>query len=92
MSIDAIITLVFAVIAVVGILVTIITAIRSGSLKEFILDKMAEAETMFTKPEEKLNYVIEAVKKKYKILSLIINIKVIIETLISFSKRVNYKK
>lgn len=92
MSTDVILTLVYAILATAGIIATIITAARSGSLKEFILEKMEEAEKKFSKPEEKLNYVIDAVKEKYKLLSLIINVKTIVETLISFSKKVNYKK
>ena len=92
MSVDTIITLVLAVVSIIGILVTIITSARSGSLKEFILEKMEEAEEKFSKPEEKLNYVLEEVKKEYKLLSLIVDIKLVIETLIKFSKKVNYKK
>lgn len=92
MSTELLITLIVACIAVISTVVTIITSIRSGSLKQFILEKMEEAEHLELTGALKLDYVIQAVKDKYKLLALIINIKKIVEILISFSKQVNYKK
>lgn len=92
MSKELLITLICAIVAAVGFIITLVTSIRSGSLKQFILEKMEEAEKSGKSAVEKLDYVIQAVKEKYKILAFIINIKKIVEILISFSKQVNYKK
>lgn len=98
-TLGLLISLITAIIAVIGLVGALITSLRSGSLKQFILEKMEEAEKKYKdivdKDERaiaKLEYVINAVKEKYKLLALLIDIKKIIEILVKFSKQVNYKK
>lgn len=91
MSQKEIISLVIlGVICLIGI-ISIITAIVRGDMKKFIEEKMAEAEKLSMDGKQKLEYVINAVKEKYKILELVLNVKKFIEHIIEISKRINYK-
>lgn len=91
MSQKEIISLVIlGVICLIGI-ISIITAIVRGNMKKFIEEKMAEAEKLSMDGKQKLEYVINAVKEKYKIPELVLNIKKFIEHIIEISKRINYK-
>ena len=82
-------------ITIIGLISSIIVAVRSNKLKEFVLQKMEEADEKFKdlkKPEKsikKLEYVMNAVKDKYKILSLIVNVKEFIEKIIDATKKIN---
>ena len=79
MSQKEIISLVIlGVICLIGI-ISIITAIVRGDMKKFIEEKMAEAEKLSMDGKQKLEYVINAVKEKYKILELVLNVKKFIE-------------
>lgn len=92
MSQKEIISLVIlGVICLIGI-ISIITAIVRGDMKKFIEEKMAEAEKLSMDGKQKLEYVINAVKEKYKILELVLNVKKFIEHIIELSKQINYKK
>ena len=53
---------------------------------------MAEAEKLSMGGQQKLGYVINAVKEKYKIPELVLNVKKFIESIIEISKQINYKK
>lgn len=91
MSQKEIISLVIlSVICLIGI-ISIIIAIVRGDMKKFIEEKMAEAEKLSMDGKQKLEYVINAVKEKYKILELVLNVKKFIEHIIEISKRINYK-
>lgn len=87
---DIIALIVLAVITVIMIAVLIISIVN-GDLRKYVEDTMKEAETMDLSGEEKAKYVIEAVKKKYKIAAIIVNVKKIIERVIDLSKHINYK-
>ena len=93
MSVAEIIELITLAITLVGLVGTIIVSIRNGEMKNFVIEKMEEAEEKFKdleKPEKsikKLDYVINAVKEKYKVLSIIINVKEIIERLVKFKNK-----
>lgn len=76
---------------VAGILVIVVAIVR-GDMKKFIQEKMAEAEQLDLDGAKKLQYVIEAVKEKYKLAELFLNIKKFIEKIIEISKQINYKK
>lgn len=83
--------IVLGVICLAGI-ISIIVAIIRGDMKKFIKEKMAEAEKLSMNGQQKLEYVINAVKEKYKIPELVLNIKKFIENIIEISKQINYKK
>ena len=90
MSQEALISLiVLAVVVVIGIVTIIVAAVR-GEIKKFAQEKMVEAEELYKdlpKPEKskkKLEYVINAVKEKYRISDLIINITKFIKETIEF--------
>ena len=92
MSQNEIISLVIlSVICLIGI-ISIITAIVRGDMKKFIEEKMAEVEKLELSGKVKLEYVLNAVKEKYKIMTIILNVKKFIEHIIEISKRINYKK
>lgn len=95
MSANEIIMLVFLGISVLAGLIGIIVAIVRGDMKKFIVAKMEEAELIYKddpdKAKKKLNYVIEAVKEKYKLVELILNIRKFIEYIIDISKHINSK-
>lgn len=97
MSVREIIELVLLGLMIIFAIVTLIISIKNGEFKEFIVEKMAEAEIQFPKEMEnyqakRLNYVIEAVKEKYKIMSLIFNIQKFVEYICKITKKINYKK
>ena len=71
----------------------LLAALFNGSMKKFVVDKMAEADshTDWT-AEQKRNFVINSFKEKYKIMEFLLNIKKFIELVIRYSKEINYKK
>ena len=77
---------------VVGIAVIIFAIVR-GDMKNFIIAKMEEAGEKYKdlqKPErslKKLDYVIDAVKEKYKLGELFLNIKKFIEYVVSINNK-----
>jgi len=91
MSVLEIVELIILIITTLGLVVTLITAILKGKLKEFIIEKMEEAETQELTSASKLEFVISAVKEKYKILTIILNVKTFIEKVIEVTKNINYK-
>lgn len=92
MTVTEIIELISLIVTTLGLIVSIVTAIVKGNLKNFILEKMQEAEAkQELTGEQKLMFVIEEVKNKYKIITIIMNIKKFIEKVISVTKKINYK-
>lgn len=74
-------------------LIGLLVALFNGSMKKFVVEKMAEADSHKDwSAEQKRNYVIEAFKSKYKIVEFILNCKKFIELVIKYSKEINYKK
>ena len=92
MSVTEIIELVGLGITILCLIGSIIVAIVKGKMKDFIIAKMEEIENSGKSPVEKLQYVIDAVKEEYKILTILINVKNFIEKIIGISKQINYKK
>lgn len=91
MSLETIIiSVVLGVITLSGVIALII-AICRGEVKKFIVEKMEEAEKSGMSGKQKLAFVIQAVKEKYKLVSLFLNIKKFIEYIISISKGINSK-
>lgn len=91
MEIGTIITLCVLGVSVVSGLIAIIVAIVRGDMKKFIVEKMEEAEKSGKSGKEKLAYVLEAVKEKYKVMDFILNVKKFVEYIISISKNINAK-
>lgn len=92
MSLYEIIQLVLLIIITLALITTIVVSVVRGDMKKFIEEKMAEAEKLGLSGKEKLEYVINAVKEKYKIMTIVLNIKKVIEHIIELSKQINYKK
>lgn len=92
MSIHEIIELVGLIISVLALIGSIVYSIIKGKLKDFIIEKMEEAEALELGGQEKLNYVLEAIKEKYKIAKIILNSQKFIEKVIAISKKINFKK
>lgn len=91
MQIETIISLVVLGVVVLSGIITIIVAVIRGDMKLFIEKKMIEAEKLEMNGEQKLKYVLQAVKEKYKVLELILNAKKFIEQIISITKQINVK-
>lgn len=91
MSVEAIITIIVMGVALVSSLVILIVALCKGNLKNFIQEKMIEAEQTGKSGKEKLEYVLQAVREKYKLKVIMDFAKKLIEILIDFSKKVNSK-
>ncbi len=91
MQIEAIVSLVILGVVALGGVATIIVAIVRGDMKKFIVEKMEEAEKLHLDGKKKLEYVLQAVKEKYKILEVILNVKKFIEEIISITKQINAK-
>lgn len=74
-------------------LIGLLVSVFNGSMKKFVVEKMAEADSHKDwTAEQKRNFVIEEFKKKYKIMEFILNCKKFIELVIKYSKEINYKK
>lgn len=99
MTPNEIVELVAIIAVTLALIIVLFVAIARGDMKKFIEEKMAEAEIKYEsitdlneKAKLKLTYVIEAVKEKYKIMTIILNVKKVIEHIIKLSKQINYKK
>ena len=91
MQAETIITLVVLGVVILAGIASIIVALVRGDLKKFIQEKMIEAEKTGMSGKEKLQYVISAVKEKYKLAELFINITKFVEQVISITKQINVK-
>ena len=91
MTILEIIELIGWIATALGLISSLIIAISRGQMKAFIIEKMEEAEESGKSGKEKLEYVILAVKDKYKLLTIFINIKNVVEKIIATTKKINYK-
>ena len=91
MELQTLIPVVLLGITVLGGIFGIIVAVVRGDMKKFIEQKMVEAEESGKSGGEKLAYVINAVKDKYKVMELFLNVKKFIEHVIELSKRINSK-
>lgn len=91
MSVETIVTLVTLGVVALGGIISIIIAIVRGDMKKFIVEKMEEAEKSEMSGTQKLQFVIQAVKEKYKIAEVVLNTKKFIEYIISISKGINCK-
>lgn len=92
MSPYEIIQLILLIVVTLALIAVVIVAIARGDMKKFIEEKMVEAENLGLSGKEKLEYVVNAVKEKYKIMTIILNVKKVIEHIIELSKQINYKK
>ena len=91
MSITEIISLVVAGVAILGAIATIIVSIVKGEMKKFIEEKMIEAEQSGKTGAEKLQFVLTAVKEKYKLFELFLDVKKFVERIIELTKQINVK-
>lgn len=93
MDIQSLITIIILGVTLLGTLVWLGISLFNGSMKKFIVAKMAEAETHTDwTGDQKKEYVMEAFKSKYKIAEFLLNCKSFIELVIKYSKEINYKK
>lgn len=72
-------------------IIFIIIELFNGKMKKFLMEKIAEAEELFPKEKEnyqekRRNYVIEAFKERYKLMSLFLNAKKFIELICKLFK------
>lgn len=74
------------------LIIAILWSICRGELQKYIVEKMNEAEKKYAdlpKPErskKKLAYVLNAVKEKYRLPELFLNVKKFIEYIVSMTK------
>lgn len=91
MSVVEILSLVIMGLGLIGSILAFVIELKKGSVKEFVLLKIEEAEKKFEKGEDKLQYVIDEVGKKFKIFKFILDVKAFVEKIISLTKKVNTK-
>lgn len=97
MELEVLIPVILLGVAVLGGIVGLIIHLVRGDIKEFVKEKMVEAEELYKdlqKPEKskkKLAYVLNAVNEKYKVMALLLNCKKFIEQIIALSKQLNAK-
>ena len=91
MQLETIVTLVTLGVVALGGIATIIIALVRGELKKFVVEQMEIAEKSGMSGKEKLAFVLKAVKEKYKLAEVILNIRKFIEYIISISKNINSK-
>jgi len=91
MQVELVITLILLGVSIVSGVVAIVVALVRGDMKLFIEKMMIEAEQKDLTGEEKLKYVLEAVKKKHKVLEIVMNVQKFVEHIIVLSKQINAK-
>lgn len=91
MSMQEIIELVGLGVTIIALVASIVVAIVKGSLRDFIGEKMKEAEASGKSGKEKLEYVMKAVKEKYKLATLLLDVREFIEKIIDLTKNINSK-
>ena len=91
MQIETIISLVVLGVVILASLITLIIALVRGEMKKFVVEKMEEAEKLEISGTKKLEYVLQAVKEKYKIMELFLNVKKFVEYIIKITKEINAK-
>lgn len=91
MNLTETIELISLIITALGLIISLGTAIAKGKLKQFVIEKMEEAEASGKSGEEKLLFVMNAVKEKYKIVAIVMNVKRFIEKVIAVTKKINAK-
>lgn len=91
MQIEVLVPVILLGVAVLGGLISIIIAIIRGDMKKFIEEKMCEAEKLELTGEQKLAYVLKAVKEKYKLVEWLLNCKKFIKHIIKLTKQINVK-
>ena len=91
MSIETIVCLIVLGVLILAGLITFIVAVIRGEVKKFIEEKMIEAEKLELTGDKKFKYVVQAVKEKYKLAELFVNIGKFIEHIIDLSKQINAK-
>lgn len=91
MQIETLITIISLGVVALGGIIGIVVAIIRGDIKNFIVSTMEEAEKMGISGADKLKYVIQKVKDKYKIMEVVLNVRKFIEYIISISKEINHK-
>lgn len=92
MSPNEIIQLIVLIVVTLALIATVVVAIVRDDMKKFVEEKMVEAEKLELSGKVKLEYVLNAVKEKYKIMTIILNVEKVIEHIIELSKQINYKK
>ena len=91
MEIQTLVPIIVLGVVVLGGILSIVVAIVRGDMKKFIEEKMIEAENLKLSGEKKLAYVLNAVKEKYKVMELVLNVRKFIEHIIDLSKQINAK-
>ena len=91
MELQTLIPVITLGVVVLGGLFSIIIAVVRGDMKKFIEQKMIEAEQTDLSGAKKLEYVLVAVKEKYKVMELFLNTKKFVEHVIELSKKINSK-
>lgn len=92
MSTETIIAIIIAGLAVLGGLVGLIVALVRGDMKKDVIAWMEEAEASGKDGPEKLKYVIEKFKEKYKIAQFLLNLEKFVKLIIDVTKKINYKE
>lgn len=96
MNTELIIIIALAV-ALIASLIGLLVALFRGEMKKFVVEAMGEAEAKFPKTEDnyklkRLQYVVDAFNKKYKVIEFFLNVRKFIEKVIAYSKTINYTK
>jgi len=91
MELQVLLPIIFLGVALICGVISIIVALIRGDMKKYIEEKMVEAEKLELSGKQKLAYVVQAVKEKYKIAELLLNVKKFIEHIIALSKEINAK-
>lgn len=93
MDVKALVAIIVLGVMLVAALVGLLVALFNGSMKKFVVEKMAEADSHSDwTADQKRKYVIEAFVEKYKIVAFLLNCEKFIKLVIKYSKEINYKK
>lgn len=91
MSTEMIITLVVFGVFILAFIGVLIYCWFKKDLRQFVEQKMVEAEQTGMSGSEKLKYVLDAVKEKYKFNLVVKAANVVVEAVIAISKQINKK-
>ena len=91
MDIKLLVTVIVLGVALLGALVLLLIALFNGSMKNFVIEAWNEAEKKFPKTEadyqtKRMDYVVNAVKEKYKLMAFALGVKKFVELLCKLCK------
>lgn len=91
MTIAEITELIGLCVSIISLVATIVVSVKKGSMRDFIIKKMEEAEASGKSGKDKLAFVVAEVAEKYRIMKVFMDTRAFVEKIIDATKKINSK-